>query len=233
MFKQLTLSIIVPVALIAVTVSACKKKDDPASSAKPSAAPTAAPGSSTAAKPTAVKTPAATKTPVAVTKTPVATPVKAASADGKSPAAASSLTLIPIRNAKLRQGVLVGGHPTSEQLTAASRAGYKTIINLQMPTEPGVAAERALARQLGISYVSIPVAGAAGMTEPNARALAKALSEAKGPTIVHCASGNRVGGLYGLKAFYVDKRPAAEAFALAKATGMTSLTEVVRKILGL
>lgn len=127
------------------------------------------------------------------------------------------------------EGVLVGGQPTAEQLAAARDAGYRTVINLRPFAEPGAAAEPGLVAELGLDYVLIPVAGAAGLTEANARRLDDALAAAEYPVIVHCASGNRVGGLFALRAFYLEGKSAEEALELGRDTGLTRLEPAVRE----
>ena len=136
--------------------------------------------------------------------------------------------LVP--NARVpREGVLSGGQPSPEQLEAVQEAGFRTVINLRAPGEPHTAEEPELVDRLGLDYLSIPVRGAAGMTEDNARALAKALEESEGPVLLHCSSGNRIGGLFALMAFYVDGKGVEEAIEIGLASGMTRLEPAVRQ----
>lgn len=138
------------------------------------------------------------------------------------------LTLLP--NAKQpEEGLLLGGQPTVEQLEQAREAGFKTVINMRGLDEPGVAKDEVEA--LGMTYVAIPVAGQAGISEENAQALATALEEAEGPVIVHCGSGNRVGAIFAAKAYFLDGMTADEAVAVGLEYGMTRLEPVVRAML--
>jgi uncharacterized protein (TIGR01244 family) len=130
------------------------------------------------------------------------------------------------------ESTLVGGQPTPGQLERAKDLGYRTVINLRQPDEADNT-DPELVESLGMSYVSIPVSGAADMTEAKARALADALANAEGPVMVHCASGNRVGGLFALKAFHVDGLSPEEALAVGKEAGMTGIEPAVREKLGL
>ena len=85
------------------------------------------------------------------------------------------------------------------------------------------------AESLGLRYVSIPVAGASGLTLVNAKRLAAELDRSDGnPIILHCASGNRVGALLALKAFHVDGLDARSALRLGLDNGLKSLEAVVR-----
>ena len=150
--------------------------------------------------------------------------------------AATSAAEIPaewvdlVRNPRFPQeGVLSGGQPTPEQLQAASEAGFETVINIRVPGEPGTDTEQELVESLGMTYVSLPVQGAAGMTEENARALAEALAEAEQPVLLHCGSGNRIGGLFALMAFHLDDKTIDEALAFGKEAGLTRLEPIVRE----
>ena len=148
--------------------------------------------------------------------------------------AATSAAEIPaewvdlVRNPRFPQeGVLSGGQPTPEQLAAASEAGFETVINIRVPGEPGTESEQELVESLGMTYVSLPVQGTAGMTEENARALAAALEAADQPVLLHCGSGNRIGGLYALMAYHHKDKTVEDA--IGKEAGLTRLEPVVRK----
>ncbi len=139
--------------------------------------------------------------------------------------------LIPIPNARVTpQGLLVGGQPTREQLRAIGNAGYRTVVSLRTEAERGDEGEPALVERLGMKLVSVPVPGAEGLTERNARALGKALAEPDAlPAVVHCSTGQRAAALLGLKAFVVDRMSAASAIDLAKGLGMTKLETALRE----
>ncbi len=128
--------------------------------------------------------------------------------------------------------LLTGGQPTPAQLERAHEDGYKTVINLRRPEEKDNTDPEQV-RGLGMAYIEIPIDGSADMTEDKARALAEALDKAESPVMVHCASGNRVGGLFAMKAYYIDGMSPEEALAVGKAAGMTRLEPTVREKLGL
>ncbi|MGB3049841.1 MAG: protein tyrosine phosphatase family protein [Polyangiales bacterium] len=139
--------------------------------------------------------------------------------------------LVPIPNARVtKNGLLVGGQPSPDQLKAIQEAGYRTVITLRAESEPGDEGERATVERLGMKFASIPVPGPAGLTEENARALAKALGEQDAlPAVVHCKSGQRASALLGLKAFVVDRVSAAAAIDFAKSLGLTTLETALRE----
>ena len=130
------------------------------------------------------------------------------------------------------QEILVGGQPTPGQLERAQELGYKTVINLRQPDEKdNTDPDRVQA--MGMTYVSIPINGSPDMTREKALALSAALEAAESPVIVHWASGNRVGGLFAMKAYFIDGMSPEEALAVGKAAGMTRLEPTVREQLGL
>ncbi len=155
----------------------------------------------------------------------------AAERPAPAPAAAEWASLVPGGKTPL-EGVLTGGQPTAEQLEELGRAGFKTVINLRRPSEPGLEDEAARVEALGMRYVSIPVGGADDLTEEKVRALTAALAASPGPTLVHCASGNRVGALLALKAFWLDGAGPEQALETGLAAGLTRLEPAVREIVG-
>ena len=81
-----------------------------------------------------------------------------------------------------------------------------------------------------MSFVSIPVAGAAGLTEANARALRKVLDERDAlPAVVHCSIGQRAAALLGLEAFVVDRLRPSAAIDLARGLGLSKLEPALRE----
>jgi len=128
-------------------------------------------------------------------------------------------------------GVISGGQPSPEQLSAARNAGYKTVLNLRLPDEKGIGNEPEIVAGLGMEYVSLPINGSAGLTRENAEAFAKALETTEYPLVIHCGSGNRIGALFALKAFWVDGVSAEEALQIGLDSGLTRLEGVVSEIL--
>ena len=128
----------------------------------------------------------------------------------------------------VEEGVLAGGQPTSDQLDALAAAGYRTVINMRLPDEQGNT-QAAAVEELGMTYVTVPVEGAAGLSEERTRAFAEAMAAAEGPVVVHCGSGNRVGALFALKAFYVDGQSVEDSVQLGVDAGMTRLEGAVRE----
>lgn len=95
------------------------------------------------------------------------------------------------------------GLATANAITPAAvpklaSAGFKTIIDLRLPTEVGVAEESVAARGAGICYVSVPVT-LGTLSGAQVRAVGAVLDEpANRPVLMHCSSGNRVGAVMAL-----------------------------------
>lgn len=158
-----------------------------------------------------------------------AAPAAEAAAPAAEAAAVDPASLVPY-GAMPVPGVLTGGQPTDEQLAALRDAGYQTIINLRHPNENGTQGEAEKVAELGMTYVSLPISGAADLTRENASALAAALEQAARPVLLHCGSSNRVGALLALQAFWLEGASSEEALEIGRSGGMTRLEQAVREI---
>lgn len=127
--------------------------------------------------------------------------------------------------------IVVTGQFSEPQLRELAKLGPVRIVNLRAAGEPGTDWEPALTQELGMTYVHLPITGEADLTEANARRFAEILDERSAGTLdlVHCGSGNRVGALFALKAFYVDGASTEAALAFGKQAGMTRLEPAVAK----
>ncbi|MCH9651855.1 MAG: hypothetical protein K0U98_26740 [Deltaproteobacteria bacterium] len=146
-----------------------------------------------------------------------------------------SVPLVDLLNAKQPMpGLLSGGQPTTEQLAAAAQAGYRTVITLRGEGELADRDEEREVEELGMVFQALPISGKEALNEANARSLGNLLNDPQAqPILLHCGSGNRVGGLLALKAHFVDGLPPEEALAFGMSSGLTSLEETVRERLGL
>lgn len=142
----------------------------------------------------------------------------------EAPALAIPNAHIPFR------GILTGGQPTPAQLEEAKSLGYKTVINLRPPQEEKEFDEAAAIKELGLRYVSIPVAGAADIRPGKAQELVAALADPSHyPVLIHCKSGNRVGALFALDAGISGNASVDEAIEIGRKAGLTQLEETVRE----
>lgn len=165
-----------------------------------------------------VEQPKTTETkPADPTPTPAPTPTET------KPATALAAVAVPNQKTVL-DGVVSGGQPTDDNLKQAKEQGVKVVVNLRSAgEEKDYATEAKTVADLGMKYVSIPINGKTGegLNEENAKKLAEILGGADKPVLVHCASGQRVGALVALKAFYVDKATPEDALKAGKDNGLS------------
>jgi uncharacterized protein (TIGR01244 family) len=125
-------------------------------------------------------------------------------------------------------GITTAGPPDTAQFAAAAGSGITTVIDLRGIAEDRGIDEKATVEGLGMSYVNLPVEGAAGVTYANAAALDRLLAAAEGPVLIHCSTGNRAGALLALRAKLAGT-DAESALALGVAGGMTGLRPTVEE----
>lgn len=127
---------------------------------------------------------------------------------------------------------IVSGAIDAEDIGRLRAAGIKHLINLRTEKESEGLNEALIAAGLGIDYRWIPIHGAESLTRENARQLDAALAAAGDElTLVHCASGNRVGALIAVREAWIRNRSIEDAIAEGKRWGLTSLETSVRTLL--
>lgn len=90
--------------------------------------------------------------------------------------------------------IISAGQIRSSDLAQLAEAGYRTIVDLRAAHEPRGFDEAREVKAAGLQYVNIPVVGPPD--EDTYETFRGVLREAENDgTVVHCASGNRVGGL--------------------------------------
>jgi uncharacterized protein (TIGR01244 family) len=120
--------------------------------------------------------------------------------------------------------VACGGATETSALDGLKADGFKTVINLRMPTEAGanIEANSAHAKQVGLNYVSIPFNG----QQPDPKAvdtfLATIANKANQPVFIHCGSASRVGGMWLIKRVLQDGWAIDKATEEAKLIGLRS-----------
>jgi uncharacterized protein (TIGR01244 family) len=146
---------------------------------------------------------------------------------------APSLTATPsgVAMSQPRPQLYTSGQPAAGDWQALADAGVRTVINLRTEKEMQGRDERAEVEAAGMRYIALPIDGAAAVNADNARALSQLLDAQRGQVLLHCASGNRVGGLLALAAAQAGM-PAEEALALGRRAGMKSTESQVRETLG-
>lgn len=115
------------------------------------------------------------------------------------------------------------GQPSRDALEALGRSGCRVIVNLCPPAECSDFDEAGCARELGMTYFNIPVAGPGDLNSTAVEALDCILKEADGhPVLIHCASGNRVGALLALHAYRKRGMDPEQAIAYGEKSGLAA-----------
>lgn len=141
-----------------------------------------------------------------------------------------SLTFINMR--RPAAFLSTGGQLSLPELKRAAELGVQHIINLRPASEDAGFDEDAVVAELGMGYCRIPIAGPADLNLANVEALDRQLAKAAGkPSIVHCASGNRVGALMALRAKWLHGADIEDALAIGRAHGLTAMEAQVRALL--
>jgi uncharacterized protein (TIGR01244 family) len=119
-----------------------------------------------------------------------------------------------VRNyTKVDATIACGGALSPEAYTALKEAGYKSVVNVRLATEPGVNIEEAkkTAESAGLVYIHLPFNNAA----PDAAALdefLKAVVKPENlPMMLHCGSGTRVSMFWAVKRVMIDGWPVDKA----------------------
>lgn len=144
--------------------------------------------------------------------------------------AAATATASGVALLRPREGLLVAGQPGSGDWSALAASGVRTVVNLRPEGELKGRDERAEVAAAGMRYVELPVSGPADITPENAKALSALLAQADGPVLVHCASGNRVGGLLAV-AMAQNGMTTAQALDFGRSAGMKSIEGRAREVI--
>lgn len=134
---------------------------------------------------------------------------------------------------KVDATVACGGETSHEAIAEIAAQGFRTVINLRLPTEPGVLEEEAVVRSAGLSYLHLPMDPNAPQAETAEQFLAAVADGAVQPVYIHCASANRVGAVWAIKRVVQDGWSRQDAIAEAEAIGMKSpvMHEFVQRFL--
>lgn len=126
--------------------------------------------------------------------------------------------------------VLVGGQPTADVLRQAAESGIEVVVNMRGVDEDPGYDEEALAAELGLTYLRVPIAGPQDLS-PESVMLFDAVLKQVGdrPSLMHCGSGNRVGAMYALHASKYDGLEPEAAIEVGKAHGLKGLEGTVRE----
>ena len=124
--------------------------------------------------------------------------------------------------------MFIGGQPTEKALRELKAKGVTTVVNLRMPEEMARVGfdEAALVKELGITYVHIPMRGTAdhpyGPKELDA--FAAAMASAEGKVLLHCTIAWRASHLWA--AYLIRERHTPVATALSQARSINLMDDM-------
>lgn len=125
---------------------------------------------------------------------------------------------------------MISGQPTPAELVAAERDGVRHVVNARDIGEFDAWDEDDLVDALGMTYHRVPIGSPADLDREAVSAFDRILAEiGDEPALLHCASGNRIGALYALRAGWIQGEDPETAIAIGTAHGLTSLETAVRE----
>ena len=126
-------------------------------------------------------------------------------------------------------GIRAGGRITAEDLPGLRAAGIRHVIDLAPDAETPGFDEAVAVREAGLGYDNLPIAGPGDLDRTAVVAFDRLLRDAEGPTLVHCASGNRVGALAALRAAWLQGADDEAAVEEGRRWGLRGLEGQVRE----
>jgi uncharacterized protein (TIGR01244 family) len=127
--------------------------------------------------------------------------------------------LFQAKFASVGDDMFIGGQPTEKALRELRAKGVTTVVNLRMPEEMAQVGfdEAALAKELGFTYVHIPMRGT--VENPygprQLDTFSAAMASAEGKVLLHCTIAWRASHLWA--AYLIRERHIPVATALAQA----------------
>lgn len=141
-----------------------------------------------------------------------------------APVALDITGLFQEKFASVGDDVFIGGQPTERALRELKAKGVTTVVNLRMPQEMARIGfdEAALLKELGLTYVYIPLGGTPD--NPYAPAaldrFAATMASAKGKVLLHCTIAWRASHLWGAYLIRDRKMPVAQALAHVRSVNL-------------
>lgn len=114
--------------------------------------------------------------------------------------------------------VFTSGQPTQEGFRLIADTGVKTVINV-LPTEECIVNEESIVKANDMLYEHYPFE-TSGFKRETFEKFALLLAQVRKPVLVHCSTGNHVGGLWFGYRVLVDNAPLPLALKEARRIGM-------------
>ena len=133
--------------------------------------------------------------------------------------------------ARLETTVACGGPVTADGAKELKQMGFKSIFDLQFPTErtADIPGETAAAKAAGLNFIHVPFTPATPDLSQVDKFLKEVVQPANDPAYIHCGGGNRAAGFWFIKRVIVDKWDADRALKEAEALGLSSAGDAPMK----
>ena len=122
-----------------------------------------------------------------------------------------------------RFNVFTAGQPTERGFLMAGQMGVKTVLNV-LPEKDCIPDEAKLVQNANMTYKRLPFE-TSGFKRETIAQFAAIVNESEKPILIHCSTGNHVGGLWFAYRALVDKAPLGQALKEARRIGMTPQLE--------
>ena len=137
----------------------------------------------------------------------------------------SAQTPVPagiVNFSRISPTIACGGATEPWAMTALAAEGFKTVINVRLASEPGVADEEAVVTRAGMTYIHVPMDSMAPTVASANHFLEVIADPSIQPVYIHCASANRVGALWAIKRVVQDGWTREHAIEEGQAIGLKS-----------
>ena len=117
-----------------------------------------------------------------------------------------------------RYNIYTAGQPTEQGFKELADMGVKTVLNVLpesecLPDEPGMVTREKMA------YLALPFQ-TSGFKMETLKEFATYMNSQEKPMLIHCSTGNHVGGLWFAYRVLIEKAPVAPALKEARRIGM-------------
>ena len=117
-----------------------------------------------------------------------------------------------------RYNIYTAGQPTEQGFKELSSMGIKTVLNV-LPEKDCLADESSMVAKNNMAYVTLPFE-TTGFKMETIKEFAKIMGSREKPMLVHCSTGNHVGGLWFAYRVLIDKAPLALALKEGRRIGL-------------
>lgn len=125
--------------------------------------------------------------------------------------------------------ITTSGRLVADDIATIAAAGIRHVIDLSLDAETPALDESEAVSRAGMRYHPLPIRGADDLNRNSAVNFDALLKATNGePTLVHCASSNRVGALAALRAAWIVGLPMEAAIEEGRRWGLKSLEPAVR-----